>query len=81
MLVLPSGAHTVADAALRSSMLVNPEPVFTSTRWPASKYVDENAIRSHRSQLIVIVWATMSTPPLSGPASRLGRRSAYVMTL
>ena len=32
MLVLPSGAHTVADAALRSSMLVNPESFLTSTR-------------------------------------------------
>src|SRR3954452_24888332 len=81
MLVLPSGAHTVAEAEFRSSMLLNPDPVLTSTRWPASKYVEENAIRSHRSPLMVIVWATMSTPPLSGPASRFGSRSAYVMTL
>ena len=33
-------------------------------------------MRSQRLQLIVIVWATMSTPPLSGPASRFGSRSA-----
>ena len=32
MLVLPSGAQTVAEAALSSSMLVNPEPFLTSTR-------------------------------------------------
>ena len=49
-------------------------------------------MRSQRSQLIVIVWATMSTPPLSGPASqrrqplgvgdapgtRCGRRCSHV---
>ncbi len=45
----------------RSAALRIGEPFTTRTRCCASKYSEENATRSFRSQVMVIVLATMST--------------------